>query len=45
MSLPVKKREKTMKVKIEATGRVIDVIPVTPNMTLKFYRGDDGCTG
>ena len=42
MSLPVKKEEKTMKVKIKATGEIINVVPVAPNMTLAFYRDDDG---
>ena len=31
-----------MKVKVKATGEIIDVVPVTPNMTLAYYRGDDG---
>ena len=32
----------TIKVKVKATGKIINVVPVTPNMTLAFYRGDDG---
>ncbi len=30
------------KVKVKATGKIIEVVPIYPNMTLAFYRGNDG---
>lgn len=30
------------KVKVKATGKIIEVVPICPNMTLAFYRGNDG---